>query len=146
MAIGIYNSKIMKKHSLSLLLVVCTTFFSSCATIVSGSKAKVTIDGNTLEPVTIQTSYTTYENVILPQQVKLKRKHLSGQRIKITSPNYIFIDKTINEWTFGNILLGGLIGWSVDLITNCVSKPDDNHYYINGIPKENKRDSLDIRY
>jgi len=35
-----------------------------------------------------------------------------------------------NGWAFGNILLGGIIGWSVDLITNSVSKPAQDEYMI----------------
>ena len=54
--------------------------------------------------------------------MKVKRHQLEGQRIKIESENYKFDDivlqKAVNSWTFGNILIGGVIGWSVDLMTN----------------------------
>ena len=39
---------------------------------------------------------------------------------------------------FCNILIGGLMGWGVDLGTNCVSKPSKKVYYIEGTPKAPK--------
>lgn len=121
-------------------LILSTLLLSSCATIISGISPSIHIDGNNPEPVTITTSYQTYENVNLPQVVKVKRKKLDGQRIQITSPNYdykdIVLKKTVNGWTFGNILLGGLIGWGVDLGTNAVSKPQQDTFQVSPTPKE----------
>ena len=43
--------------------------------------------------------------------------------------------KTLNDWTLGNILIGGLIGWGIDLGTNCVSKPSQTEFTITPKPK-----------
>lgn len=43
----------------------------------------------------------------------------------------VWLIKSTNGWAFGNILIGGLIGWGIDLGTNCVSKPAQTHFYIN---------------
>lgn len=131
----------MRKKSFMATTVVATLcLFSSCATIVTGTKPKVTISGDTNEPVTITTSYKTYENVMLPAQVRLKRKHLSGQRISVTSDNYtysdILIDKKTNGWAWCNILIGGLVGWAIDLGTNAVSEPSETYYHVYGKPKK----------
>lgn len=48
----------------------------------------------------------------------------------MSSRNLIVLEKAINSWTFGNILLGGLIGWGVDLGTNAVSKPAERYFYV----------------
>ena len=52
----------------------------------------------------------------MPAMVKVKRHQLDGQRIKIEAENYKFDDivlqKAVNSWTFGNILIGGIIGYS----------------------------------
>ncbi len=113
---------------------------SSCATIITGTKADIAIDGSVFEPVTITTSYRTYENVELPTVVKVKKKHLSGQHIKIESENYTYKDivlkKEMNPWTLGNIIIGGLIGLGVDMITNAVSQPGEDNFYIKGKKKE----------
>jgi len=113
---------------------ITTVMMSSCATIVSGGSPKILIDGDTKEPVTIVTEKQTYENVVLPYMVRVNRHHLDGQRIQIKSEKHsyqdILLQKTVNGWAFGNILIGGVIGWGVDLLTNTVSIPQQKHYYI----------------
>lgn len=108
--------------------------FSSCATIVAGGSPKITIDGDTREPVTIITEKQTYPDVTLPYTVQVNRHHIDGQRVQIKSNNGdyrdVVLEKKVNGWTWGNILIGGLVGWGVDLITNCVSKPSKVNYYI----------------
>ena len=119
----------------ALFAAAMPMLLSSCATIVSGNSPKITIDGNLTEPVTITTTKQTYPNVTLPYVVKVNRHKLDGQRIYIQSETTrykdIILQKSINGWAFGNILLGGLIGWGIDLGTNCVSKPSQTYFYIN---------------
>lgn len=114
--------------------------FSSCATIVAGGSPRITIDGDTKEPVTIITEKQTYPNVYLPYTVQVNRHHIDGQRIQIQSENCeyrdVVLEKKVNSWTWANILIGGLIGWGVDLITNCVAKPSKPNYYIEPRVKE----------
>ena len=135
------NHKTMKKNlkKTTIVLAAATTLFSSCGTILSGGSPKITINGDITEPVTIVTEKETYENVQLPQVVKVKRHKIDGQRIRISSDNYtyndIVLEKSVNSTTFGNILLGGIPGWIVDLCTNCVSKPSQKHFFIEGKPK-----------
>ena len=106
----------------------------SCASIVAGGSPRVTIDGDTREPVTIITEKQTYPNVTLPYTVQVNRHHIDGQRIQVQSEKTAYrdvvLEKKVNAWTFGNILIGGLVGWSIDLITNCVAKPSKPNYYI----------------
>ena len=52
--------------------------------------------------------------------------------------NYLVLEKSMNEWTLANILIGGIIGWGIDLGTNCVSKPSQKHYYIQEEGPKNK--------
>ena len=125
----------MRKVFVFISMVVMTTLFSSCATIVSGGDPSITINSSSVfDPVTITTEKQSYPNVTLPAVVQVKRKKLDGQRIRIEAENYKFEDivlrKTVNGWAFGNILLGGLIGWSIDLMTNCVSKPAQDEFMI----------------
>jgi hypothetical protein len=123
--------KVIKNLAIGAILIAS---MSSCATIVAGGSPRITIDGDTKEPVTIITEKQTYPNVQLPYTVQVNRHHIDGQRIQIQSDkdSYrdVVLEKKVNSWTWGNILLGGLIGWSVDLITNCVSKPSKPNYFI----------------
>lgn len=125
----------MKKlwKNLSLAAIIISTM-SSCASIVAGGSPRITIDGDTKEPVTIITEKQTYPNVQLPYTVQVNRHHIDGQRIQIQSDKAsyrdVVLEKKVNSWTFGNILIGGLIGWGIDLITNCVAKPSKPNYMI----------------
>ena len=134
------NMKEIKSLSLLLTLVVVLSLTTSCATIVAGGNPKITIVGDQTEPVTIITEKQVLENVELPAKVKVNRHHIDGQRVQVKSENYdykdIYLEKSLNEWTLGNILLGGLIGWGIDLGTNCVSKPSKSVYYLEATPKK----------
>lgn len=138
--------RIMKKFRVckSIIAAVIASFMlSSCATIVSSGDPSVTIRGDVDEPVNITTERQTYTGVILPAVVKVNRRKISGQHIRITSPNYTFDDiilkRTVNGWTFGNILIGGLIGFGIDLSTNNVSVPAQTEFYI--IPKPKRQNT-----
>ena len=125
----------MKKEiKLAAIAVSFVLSFSSCATIVAGGSPRITIDGDTKAPVTIITEKQTHPNVQLPYEVQVNRHHIDGQRIQIQSDNGsyrdIVLEKEVNGWTWGNILIGGLIGLGVDLITNCVAKPSKPTYFI----------------
>ena len=56
--------------------MLVTMAFTSCASIVTGSKATVLLEGELPDTLTIQTNVTTYADVVLPQQVEVKRKRL----------------------------------------------------------------------
>lgn len=139
--------KLVKTCSVAATVAMTTLLMSSCATIVAGGAPKITINGDVPEPVTIETEEAAYIDVTLPVMVKVKRHHIDGQRIKITSENYqyndIMLKKTLNDWTLGNILLGGLIGWGIDLGTNCVSKPAQTEFTITPLPKKNAESTED---
>ena len=126
----------------AFVMVLPAMMLTSCATILTGGSPTIAIDGDVKEPVTIITEKQTYANVQLPCSVHVNRHHLEGQRIKIQSENFDFkdivLEKTINGVTFANIIIGGLIGWGVDMITNCVSNPQSKNYFVEGKKKENK--------
>ena len=123
----------------AFVMVLPAMMLTSCATILTGGSPTIAIDGDVKEPVTIITEKQTYANVQLPCSVQVNRHHLEGQRIKIQSENFDFkdivLEKTINGVTFANIILGGLIGWGVDMITNCVSNPQSKYYFVEGKKK-----------
>ena len=134
--------RLVKTFGIAATVATASVLLSSCATIVAGGAPKIMINGDVPEPVTIETEEAAYIDVTLPALVKVKRHHLDGQHIKITSENYeyndIMLRKTLNVWTLGNILIGGLIGWGVDLGTNCVSKPAQTEFTITPKPKVQK--------
>ena len=100
----------------AFVMVLPAMMLTSCATILTGGSPTIAIDGDVKEPVTIITEKQTYANV----------QHFKD----------IVLEKTINGVTFANIILGGLIGWGVDMITNCVSNPQSKNYFVEGKKKE----------
>ena len=126
--------------------VIVKTFFivlsamsvSSCATMFSGFKADIFVDGDLDEPVTINSSAGEYKDVTLPTVVEVKRRQLNGQHIHISSEHYTFddivLEKSFNEWAILSALSYGT-PLCIDLLTNAVSKPKYNQFYI--IPLEN---------
>lgn len=127
--------------------IVASFMLSSCATIVSSGDPSITIRGDVDEPVNITTEKQTYPGVVLPAVVKVSRRKISGQHIRITSQNHTFDDivlkRTVNGWTFGNILIGGLIGFGIDLSTNNVSVPAQTEFYITPKPKQQNKENND---
>ena len=106
---------------------------TSCATIFSGTRADIFIHGDVDEPVTIVSSHGEYKDVTFPTVVEVKRRHLNGQHIQISSEHHTFDDivlrKAFNEWTLASILLSGY-GVVIDLITNAVSKPRFDCFFV----------------
>ena len=132
----------MKQSKSIIMTAAAMLLLSSCATIVSGGDPSITINGNVNEPVNITTTKQTYQGVSLPAVVKVKRHKLDGQRIQITSEkhkfNDIILEKKVNPWAFGNIILGGLIGWGVDLGTNAVVQPTQTQFTVQPLPKQDE--------
>ena len=130
----------MKKVLGYIVLAAMPLLLSSCATLFAGGNPQITIDGQVDEPVTIITEINKYVGVDLPCVVEVNRHKIQGQRINISSDHHQFqdvvLEKTVNEWTFANILIGGIIGWGVDLGTNCVSKPSKTYFFIQERPSQ----------
>ena len=99
----------------------------------SGTKADIFIDGEVDEPVTVCSTAGLYKDVNLPALVEVKRRHLNGQHIQITSEHHSFddivLEKTFNEWALVSALAYGT-GFFIDLMTNAVSKPKYDQFFI----------------
>ena len=111
------------------MLIISIT---SCATMFSGTRADIMIDGDVDEPLTILSSHAEYQDVTLPTIVEVKRKHLDGQHIQITSEHHTFddivLEKAFNAWALLSVYTGAL--GCIDLFTNAVSKPKYDNFYI----------------
>ena len=116
--------------------------FISCASIISGTRADIILNGSIDEPVDIQTDHKYYTRQVLPTTVQVKRgKKVS--RIEMSSSNYeyedVWVTKKTNPWFAGNILLGGLPGMIVDLSTGSAWKPAEESFYVNATKKINSQ-------
>jgi len=115
---------------ISLLLILLT----SCASIFSGSKAKITLTNNNVtEPVELNVDGKIYQDVYFPKQVRIRRG-FKKTIITAEAPSYekgeITINKKFNALTLLGIPLGGLIGPGIDAATGAMMKPEYKSYYI----------------
>jgi len=104
----------MKTKIIALSITSCL-LFSSCATIIKGSKQEFNITSNPS-----QATVYVNENPIgkTPITTKLARKE-KNTKIKLTLEGYkdveIPLTREGNGWVWGNIVFGGIIGLIVDL-------------------------------
>ncbi|KAA6303284.1 MAG: hypothetical protein EZS26_000523 [Candidatus Ordinivivax streblomastigis] len=79
--------------------------FGSCATIISGTKQKITVTGNVTTPVQLLVDGDTYSNVTLPTTVKIKRKN-EVSKISALVPDYKLekqeVSKMFNHTVWAN--------------------------------------------
>ena len=120
----------MKPYLFCLASVV---LFSSCATIVTGSQAELTIDGNVDGPVTIQTSSETYRQVSLPRSIQVPRRTLKDS-ITLTVDSAESVSwvpgERLNNWFWGNLLGPGLVGMLIDGITMNAERPRFDTFFV----------------
>jgi hypothetical protein len=108
----------MKKTIISCSLAL-TLLFSSCATIISGSKQNVKFASN---PSSASIFIDEVEVGKTPFEIKLARKSEHSVMIKLDGYQTFQtnLTKEFNAWYLGNILIGGLIGLIIDPITGAI--------------------------
>lgn len=133
----------MKKLSYATLLLLLP-FFTSCATIISGTTAKVTVSTSNGEPARAQVDGETYY-INGPTTVKVKRGFQKSviEAENETSKGYVDVEKGFNSTTLWNLLSGGLPGFIVDGVTGSMGKPTQSSYTIFMKPKLAKQEPLE---
>ena len=130
----------MKKQHLPLL-ALSALLLTSCATIFSGTRARVIIDGDAPEPLTIVADEQTYDSVSLPASLSIRRDKLT-EPITLTSPHYDYADiipgRNTNGWIWANYF-NGFLGLPIDLMTGAIYRPAMSRYYVD---KHSKADSI----
>nr|WP_315157482.1 PEGA domain-containing protein [uncultured Flavobacterium sp.] len=103
---------IISALSLSLIL-------SSCATIISGSKQKVSFHSN---PAQASIFIDEVEVGKTPFEIKLERNKEHHVMIKLDGYQTYEtnLTKKFNAWYLGNIVFGGIIGIIIDPITGAI--------------------------
>ena len=126
------KESVFKQHLSVMALLFFAMFFSSCATIISGTTAKIYLDGDVGEPLTVVTTKGEYQDLSLPATIKVKRHGIDGQHIQISSDSYAFSDiilrKSFNPWAILDAF--SEVSLVADLLTNAVSKPAQDSFFI----------------
>ena len=116
----------------ALLLFFTFISLASCATLFTGTKAKIELTGNTSStPVDLTIDGRHYDQVILPTKVKIKRGY-KPSHLKATALGYepleLKIGKTFNPVAIAN--LTNIVAWGIDAGTGAIMKPENKYYYL----------------
>lgn len=117
-----------------LMYVATALLLTSCASIISGSKAKVTLKSNYVtSPVNLRYDDKVETDVFLPYTIKVKRG-FKPTEVYASAEGYedakVSIDKKFNTTSVWNILVGGIPGFAIDAATGAMMKPKEKEYEI----------------
>ena len=120
-----------------ILALVAALALHSCATIFSGTKASVTVTSNDARRANVTVDGESYPNASFPLQVKVNRG-FSPSIIRAENEEKegeVTVGKAFNPVSLGNLLLGGIPGYIVDVADGAVMKPDRKEYVLVMNPK-----------
>ncbi|MDR0969594.1 MAG: hypothetical protein LBM67_03555 [Lentimicrobiaceae bacterium] len=118
-------------------LVLSVILLSSCASILSGTKAKVQFDDHKVKRVDLTVDGEKHPNMNLPATVKVRRGFKDSKVIAEAEgydPSTIDIHKNFNATTLVNILIGGIFGIAIDAATGAMMKPSSKFYNLGMCP------------
>lgn len=123
-----------KNRNTFIIGIITPLLFTSCASILSGTRAKVTVKNDeVMTPVNLTYDGKTERNVFLPYDIKIKRG-FKATTIKASSKGYddvsMNVKKVFNGTTLWNIALGGVIGAGIDAATGAIMKPESKEIFI----------------
>lgn len=113
-----------------LLMIISCLFFSGCATIITGSRDLINIrTSNGQEVKATITSAEGVGDITLPTILNAKKaKQNIYIEVKETNEyeqsNAVAVSR-MNNWFWGNIILGGLLGSTTDAISGAMWQYDN---------------------
>ncbi|AZA83119.1 PEGA domain-containing protein [Chryseobacterium lactis] len=119
------------KNNLSIVLLVGAMFsVTSCATIFTGSKDKISFNSS---PEGAKVFHKGIEKCITPCTAEIPRS-LSKQMVTFEKEGFnnkeVKLTKTFNPVTLLNILFGGAIGVGIDAATGSLTKYSPKKYEV----------------
>ncbi len=108
--------KLNKSISTLMLLCYTTTLFTSCSTIMNGTRQSVGIASNpTNACVYVDRVYAG--NTPMIAEMTRKDNHVVRIELDGYQPYEATFSRQMSGWVFGNIVFGGIIGLAVDAIS-----------------------------
>lgn len=118
-AIQIEDPYLLESASMRFVAILCPIMLTSCATIMSGSGRAVPIDS---VPPGTTVSYRGANVGVTPCTVMMRAR---SSQLTLVQPGFhdqvVDVGTTFNGWFLGNILLGGLPGMLIDLLSGASS-------------------------
>ncbi|WP_294267124.1 PEGA domain-containing protein [uncultured Chryseobacterium sp.] len=120
----------MKNKLSGALLLGITLSVTSCATIITGTKDKITFNST---PEGAKVMHKGIEKCTTPCTAEIPRS-LSKQMVTFEKEGFsnkeVKLTKTFNPVTLVNILLGGIIGIGIDTATGSLTKYSPKEYKV----------------
>lgn len=102
---------------------------SGCATIICGSTQKIPISST---PSGAKVTADTGTSIVTPGSIVLERKsaHTLVAEYPGRGQQQQKLEKKLNNWVWGNILIGGLIGLVIDIVSGSINElqPKEVHF------------------
>lgn len=118
-----------------LLVALVALSCTSCATILCGSKDRVTFDADLKAPASMIIDGRRHQNVTFPYKVNINRG-FKDTVVRVSAEGYetqtVYVDKTFNPWALLN--LADVVGWVIDAATGAITQPDSEYYWIDLTP------------
>ena len=139
----------MKCKETTLVLLLCSLIMlagSGCSTIMSGSTQEIPISST---PSGAKVTADNGTSITTPGSIVLRRK--SAHTLVAEYPGYEQkqqkLEKKLNNWVWGNILIGGIIGLAIDMVSGSVNelKPKEVHFRF-GESTEESSEEVTILY
>jgi hypothetical protein len=109
-----------------------------CATIINGSTQSVTITSN--PPGARVTVLPSHEALVTPGEADLSRRRVHTVLFQLEGyqPATGYLDRTNSNVTLWNLVLGGVIGMSVDLSTGAVFRLTPDPLHVDLVPARSR--------
>lgn len=108
--------KLLRTCTLSSLIMLAPTLFTSCATIMHGTRQSIGISSNpTSASIWVDRIYLGQTPLIV--EMTRKDNHLVRIELEGYQPFEATFSRQVSGWVFGNIIFGGIIGLAVDAIS-----------------------------
>ena len=126
--------------SMKSILLACVIVLAGCATIVGGGSTQLLNFDSNPKDVAIFMGKKGKDNTIIdlvdtgkrtPASFEVKRKNVV---IVLKKEGYkdfqVEMTRRQNGWFWGNILIGGLLGSSIDSSTGAMHEYDPDHFFV----------------
>lgn len=112
------------KRMCSVVLLVSFVFLNGCCTVVHGTHQNVPINSNPNGAnVAVDCGEGVKDAGVTPVTVNLKR-NAATCKVNLKKEGYedasVVFAKSMSGWVWGNLLIGGIIGWIVDGVDGAV--------------------------
>lgn len=127
----------MTRHRLLILILVAPMLALGCATILVGEQQSLTFDS---EPAGAQIVINGVPMGVTPATITVRKRNYENATVLFKKEGYTDQQATLHTkttgWFWGNILIGGLLGSSIDSMTGSMLEYDPDKFHVTMLPEK----------